>query len=56
LSEKRRRAGVTMGMIEKSEHGFGTPNRLLKLDVDTYYGRMKWAYELIKDIRLALRI
>jgi hypothetical protein len=28
---------------------------LLKLDVETYHGRMKWASNLIKDIKLALK-
>jgi hypothetical protein len=47
-----KKAGTAVFTVGEPQHGFGIPHMLLKLDADTYHGRMKWAPDLIKDIKL----
>jgi hypothetical protein len=50
--KKAETAVLTVGELQR---GFGISHMLLKLDMDTYHGRIKWAFDLIKDIKLALK-
>lgn len=52
---KLKKGDVTFCTIGESVRGFGIPHMLLKLDMETYHGRLKWASDLVKDVKRALK-